>query len=285
MIDTHVHVIGEDEARFPLDPAGSLDPWFRDAPCSVEQLVSLMDEAGVDGAVLVQAGTAYQYDNRYVLDAARRFPRRCSAVVGIDQNAPDARTELSRLVAAGARGQRWVGTRISSMREHAEGHFTAAPLSIDEPRDVWEAVARLGIPMLVAVLPERLAELFEALTRLPQVPVVLDHGGLVEPRSGVPAELAALASFEHVSLKVSTVALRLAESQGDPADYVRELAARFGASRLMWGSDWSHTRMWPYAEIADYGRRAAARLSAEERDWFLGGTALRHWPELARAID
>jgi predicted TIM-barrel fold metal-dependent hydrolase len=149
---------------------------------------------------------------------------------------------------------------------------------------VWETARRLGIPVLVVALPERAGELAGGLARVPSIPIVIDHGGLLEPVHGVPDELAALAPLPHVSLKLSTVALRLAEAHGDPAHYVAELAARFGASRLMWGSDWSHTRMWPYAEIVDYGRRAAARLDASAREDFLAGTALRHWPELGRAL-
>lgn len=283
IVDTHVHVVSDDENRFPLDPAGDLDPWYREEPCTVEQLLALMDAAGVDAAVLVQAGTAYQHDNRYVLDAARRSGSRCTAVVGVDQNTSGAATELTRLVTeAGARGQRWVAASIASMRELDEGLFSAAPVPIDEPLEVWESAARLGIPMLVVVLPDRLDELGEALARLPRIPVVLDHGGLVDPRNGAPPELLALAHLEHVSLKLTTVALRLAEAHGDPADYVKELATHFGASRLLWGSDWAHTRMWPYGEIVEYGRRAAAKLGEQERAWYLGRTALRLWPELMR---
>ena len=65
-----------------------------------------------------------------------------------------------------------------------------------------------------------------------------------------------------------------------PAAFVEVLAQRFGADRLMWGSDYSQTHDRPYADCVALARRAADRLSAPQRDWFLGKTALAMWPEL-----
>src|SRR5438046_1964589 len=96
-IDTHVHVISDDEARFPLDPTGVTGAWYRDDPCSVGRLLRLMEEAGVDAAVLVQAISAYRHDNRYCAYAARRHPERCTSVACIDVTSPDA-TDAARHV-------------------------------------------------------------------------------------------------------------------------------------------------------------------------------------------
>ena len=84
-----------------------------------------------------------------------------------------------------------------------------------------------------------------------------------------------------VSLKVSTIVLDGLRSHGDVRDGLAELAACFGAERLMWGSDFSQTHDRPYAELAEQARFAASHLDDDARAAFLGGTALRHWPELA----
>ena len=67
IVDTHTHVIARDEARYPLRPSGVGSQWFRDAPCTADELAALTADAGVGAAVLVQAFGAYSYDNSYVL--------------------------------------------------------------------------------------------------------------------------------------------------------------------------------------------------------------------------
>jgi L-fuconolactonase len=268
LVDTHTHVIAQNEARYPLQPSGHVaEPWYREAPCTVERLLSLMDDAGVDRAVLVQAFSAYGFDNRYTADSARAEPIRCTSVACIDVEAPEAVDLLRALVQGdGMRGLRWVALR-------GEG--------LAEPRALWDAAAALGVPVVVTILADRLAELAEAVPRLPAVPIALDHCGFADFSAGVPDELEALASLPNVHLKVSTITLEAAARNGDTREMVCELAARFGSGRLMWGSDWSQTHHVPYRDLVETGRTAASRLSDDERTDFMGGTALGLWPELA----
>ena len=58
-------------------------------------------------------------------------------------------------------------------------------------------------------------------------------------------------------------------------------AERFGASRLLWGSDFCQTHDRSYAELVGLGKRAFAGLPEEERALCLGGNALRLWPALS----
>ena len=129
---------------------------------------------------------------------------------------------------------------------------------------------------------DRLVELAEALRVLPPLPLALDHCGFADFSRGVPAELGALARAPTVHLKVSTITLDQMGEHGDVREGVAELAAVFGSSRLMWGSDWSQTHDRPYTELAAYARDAASKLSDDDRDGFLGGTAGTLWPEIAR---
>jgi predicted TIM-barrel fold metal-dependent hydrolase len=146
---------------------------------------------------------------------------------------------------------------------------------------VWDEIANLGVPAVVTVLPDRLAELADVLPGLGPVPIALDHCGFVEYSAGIPATLAALAPFTNLHLKVTSNALDLMAAHGDPADIVAELASVFGG-RLMWGSDYSQTHDRPYPELVEWGRSGAAKLSEVDRGAYLGGNALRMWPELAR---
>lgn len=265
LVDTHVHVVADDEARYPLHPSGVTGPWYRDDPCSVERLVGLLDEADVGAAVLVQAISAYRFDNRYTLDAAARAPGRCTPVVCVDLAGADPAGAAERLLATGARGLRWVAI-------HDGG--------VAEPRAVWELAAAHRVPVVVTLLAEHLPALVDALPRLPALPLALDHCGFADFAHGLPEDLAALAAFPNVSLKVSTIALDAAAAHGDVRELFPELVARFGARRLMWGSDYSQTHDRPYAELAEYARHAASKLGDDDRAHVLGGTARTLWPEL-----
>jgi L-fuconolactonase len=266
MVDTHVHVIAEDEERYPLNPSGVTAPWYREDPCSVERLVGLLDASDVGAAVLVQAISAYRYDNRYTVDAAARVPGRTTPVVCVDLAGDRPAATADELLAAGARGLRWVAI-------HDGG--------VAEPTDVWTTVARHRVPVVVTLLAQHLPALVAALPRLPPVPMALDHCGFADFAQGVPGDLAALAPFSNVALKVSTIALDNASAHGDVREVVPELVATFGARRLMWGSDYSQTHDRPYVELADYARHAASKLGDEDRAWFLGRTARTYWPELS----
>jgi predicted TIM-barrel fold metal-dependent hydrolase len=267
-VDTHVHVISEDEKQYPLNPSHATGPWYREDPCSVERLMTLMDDAAVDAAVLVQAISAYQHDNRYCAESARRFPERFTSVACTDLAAADAAEEARRVVNDDhMRGMRWVAIRDGG---------------VGEPRAVWDAIGELKVPVVVTILADRLEELAAAAPTLPPVPIALDHCAFADFSHGVPEALAALAAFPRVHLKVSSNALDLMAAHGDPAEMVEELAARFGADHLMWGSDYSQTHDRPYAELVEWGRKATAKLSDDDRAWFLGGTAVSMWPELAR---
>jgi predicted TIM-barrel fold metal-dependent hydrolase len=266
-VDTHVHVISPDEERFPLDPSGQTGAWYRDDPCSVERLLELMDDVGVDAAVLVQAVSAYRFDNRYCAESARRFPERCTSVACVDVTAADPLPAARQAVREeGMRGIRW---------------FVLENGSLAEPRTLWTEIAALGVPTVVTILDNRLDELAAALPTIPPIPIALDHCAFAHYSRGVPDELAVLAEFPNLWLKVSSNALNLMAEHGDPAEIVAELAARFDG-RLMWGSDYSQTHDRPYAELVEWGRKGAAKLSDEHRAGYLGENAVRMWPELAR---
>jgi predicted TIM-barrel fold metal-dependent hydrolase len=266
-VDTHTHVVADDAARYPLDPRPGAGSWFREAPYTVEALLGQMDAARVDRAVLVQAVSAYQHDNRYVVDSARAHPGRCASVACLDLALPDAAEQLRRLALEhGVRGLRWWA-------------LDGQPLG--EPRAVWDELARLGLPVVVTLFDDRLEELLALVPSLPPVPIAIDHCAFADLSAGVPDVLAALAAQPTVHWKVSTIVLDGLIEHGDVRDGVAELSRRLGADRLLWGSDFSQTLDRPYADLAELARHAAEKLDADARAGFLGANALRLWPELA----
>ena len=268
LVDTHVHVISPDLDRYPLHPAGvNTGPWWETNPCSADLLRRLMDDAGVDRAVLVQGVGAYGFDNDYTLAASTATPGVFTNVVCTDRRTEDVVGILTRLVHTGARGYRW-------FMVHDDPR-------LDEPDALWRALGAVAVPMPVVMtfLADRLAEFVGFVPKHPDLRFAVDHCAFADLSGGIPDELAALGDFTNVYLKVSTHALRSAAKGGDPADAVAELAARC-SGRVMWGSDFSQTHDVPYADLAEEGRRAAAKLDDTTRDAYLAGSALTLWPEL-----
>jgi predicted TIM-barrel fold metal-dependent hydrolase len=273
IVDTHVHVVAADQERYPLHPTGVSLDWFRTAPVTVEDFLELMTAAGVDRAVLVQPMSAYGFDNRYVIDSARTHSERLASVVIIDAVDDPAR----RLRAMADEG-------VSGVRLFAIGNPTLSRLDDPKALGLGEVAAELDLRVVVTILSDQLPELRAMLERFPELTIVLDHCGFPDLSGGRPYAKAAglfeLATLPNLYLKLSCHLLEQAEATGDPRDLVDQLAAAFGADRLLWGSDYSQTHDRSYAALLELGRTACARLSPADQSGFLGENALRLWPRL-----
>jgi len=266
IVDTHVHVIASDRARYPFTPRPLSGEWYLEAPCSSERFGEEMKGAGVDRAVLVQAVGAYSFDNAYAADSARAQPGRFVSAACIDPQGADPRAAIDHWI--GERGMQ--GLRIFAVSR--ERSWLADPGTFA----LWEHALALGARLIVTVMQHQMTELTAFLEAFADVPISLDHCAF--PDAAHPEPLFALARFPKLHLKVSTHVIDAgAEHAGEPQPFVARLASVFGAERLMWGSDFSQTHDRRYAELVALGRRAAEGLSSRDRASFLGGTAARIW--------
>jgi len=274
VIDTHTHVVAPDQSRFPLHPSGVGSTWYREAPCSADELAGLVAGAGVDAAVLVQAFGAYSYDNSYVIAAAAERPDCFVSVAIVDAEDPQSPATLRTL----AREPRCTGVRLFSIGA-AGGR---QPTWLDDPRTfgVWEVCGELGLRVVVACLAEHLGRLRRVLEHFPEQRVVLDHCGFVD-MSRNAGDLYALATLANLHCKVTSHVLEAASGSAGATTVLEGVVAEFGANRVVWGSDFPQTHDRPYHELVALARRACANLSAADRDLVLGGTARSLWPELA----
>lgn len=273
IVDTHVHVVARDGARYPLRPSGVGSQWFRDHPVTVEELLATATDAGVERVVLVQAHGAYGSDNTYVLDAVSVARERCVAVVIVAPTDPGPSARLRELAAVpGCRGVRLFGIGAEAP-VWFDGDVGAA---------LWDTAADLDLRIVATLLTPDLPRLEAMLGRRRDVPVVLDHCGFPDLHDGPPFRAAdallALADHGNLHLKVTSHVL---EAAGPHASaFVELLADRFGAERLVWGSDYPQTHDRSYAELLALARDACASLSAGDQARVLGGNALRLWPSL-----
>lgn len=273
IIDTHVHVVAQDEEAYPLSSAGSPDAWYRKAPYSAEAFISCMGDAEVAKAVLVQPVGAYSFDNRYTADSVAAYPHLFAGACCVDVNGPDPVAQLRYWIEE--RGMH--GVRLFALDLEGTG-WLEKPVA----QPLWECADELAAHVIVTVFTHQLPQLRAVLTRYPQIRVSLDHCGFPSvngPPWSDSATLTDLVEFENLYLKVTSFVLHsVLDKANNPAEWVAYLVAHFGANRLMWGSDFSQTHSASYSELVDLARDSFGGLSAADQSLCLGGTAASLWP-------
>lgn len=272
--DSHCHVLSPDVARYPRAPLGGKQSgWASDRPMTADQLLELMDDHGIDQAVLVQATTAYGYDNSYVIDSARRWPDRFVAVGTFDPLSPDATERLTRSLEDGLSGVRLFTT--GSTMTQQELWFA------DESADpFWDAAAAAHVPVCLQLRlgPETLAALDQLLSSQPDALILLDHCGYPDVRtapSDAAAQLAALAAYPGLHLKLTHRTLEGLHDLGDDAQrFLTPLLQAFSAQRIAWGSNCPAAEQ-PMGDLVALADKVLGLLTAQEREDILGNTTRR----------
>jgi len=270
IIDGHTHIVSHDIDRYPIDPGVDEEQaWHRDHSVDADELLTQATAAGVRGVAFVQAISCHGYDNRYVVDSARRHPGRTIAIGAVRPDHPDARASLRRDVIEGGMN----GVRLFSV-----GGATA-PLDHPDMRAITTEAAELGVPVVLLAVASQLLSVRPLVDAFPSVPFVLDHCGFADlggvesfPGAG---DLFALADLANLSCKVSSITL---QATAHPRALWAALVSRFGSDRLMWGSDFPHTNQPDYAGLVDLAKRTTEGLDPGARADVLGATARRLWP-------
>ncbi|MFK4441306.1 L-fuconolactonase [Caballeronia udeis] len=279
VIDTHTHAISPDKQRYPLAPVGGhQSEWSAQRPVSFEGLLTSMDEAGIDRAVVVQASTVYGNDNSYVVEAVRSHPGRFAGVFSVDVLASDAVTQM----------QRWLDAGLSGLRLFTTGSTMPGQAGwLDDERSfpVWEYAQRHHVSICLQMTAQGIPALLNMLAHFPEIRVLLDHLARPDLAGGPPYEAAAplfsLASHQGVYLKLTnrTIA-EAARGASTPAAFFPRVLDAFGAHRIAWGSN------FPAAEgtlpqLLTDARESLSMLPADAREAIFGRTASTIYPALA----
>ena len=139
----------------------------------------MMDQVGVDGAILISAFTMYRYDASYALEVYKRHPGRFALIKPVDPANP----AVGDVIADWKRTAGAVGVRMLLVR----GGYTEDPADPGLNRVLTEA-RRLSIPVNLHIAG-RLDQGIELIRRNPDTQIIVDHLGLVQPHEPpVPAE-------------------------------------------------------------------------------------------------
>lgn len=278
LIDSHCHVIATDTKRYPLKPLfGKQSDWSSAHPLDYPDMVKAADEAGIAKSILVQASSAYGFDNSYVADSVAAHPERFVGVFSIDVNAPDAVQKMKELL-----GRGFVGLRIfTSGSTHAEQETFFAE---DSAFPVWRYADDNRIPVCMQMRMPGIPHLEKILKRFAKVPVIIDHFARVEADDGPPyakaGPLFALARYPNVYLKITHRPIEQAmKGRATPESFLGRAVQEFGAERLIWGSNFPAAKP-PLPELVAMARRALAFLPPADQDWIFFKTAQKLYPAL-----
>ena len=278
VIDTHCHVISPDRERYPLAPiGGKQSDWSSERPTTPEQLIAAMDSAGVSKSAVVQASTAYGHDSTYVAESIAKFPARFTGVFSLDPLQPDALKQMDYWRSRGMTGMRifTTGTTMPGQQTWLDDERAFA---------VWEKAGGDGLPISVQMTPDGIPLLSKIVAKFPETLFLLDHLARSTFDDGPPYAKAKglfeLASCPSIYLKfTSRTVEQCQQGHATPATFLPKLVQAFGASRIMWGSNFpAHNDTLP--NILNETRHVLSVLPPSDQEMILAGTAEQIYPAL-----
>jgi predicted TIM-barrel fold metal-dependent hydrolase len=287
-IDAHVHVFAKPSAEFPRE-TDALAPAELEAP--IENLLAEMDTHGIDRAILVQLGGAEIEHHAYLLHCLKTFSDRFLGIGMIPSDTSDPAPHMDKL------GQETgiIGFRLFSIGGPKDPF---APIDVRKFRTyrIWEHAAAQDYLISLyarAVDAHLIPYLLEA---FPQVRVAINHLGVCpgkgkffidekgRPQVETPMYNPAfhtthrLSRYENVTLQLSGQYAFSVEAYPyrDIAGWHQHLMGIYGATRLMWASDFPWIQKDPgYGQLTNIIKELLPNLSDNEHHDIMGGTAKR----------
>jgi uncharacterized protein len=196
-------------------PVGTSDYLTGDS-YTTEELLTELDEAGVDRAVICSLGQ--QIDNEYITSLTVDYPDRFIGFAEVNPRDGDAVDAIGEYIGRG---------KLRGLKLHPTMHgYHFADHGLLDP--IFDACAKWRAPILVNALDDPFCGPFavEEISRgFPETPVLLAHMGHVW--NAMEAMIVA-ARHEHIYLETSSTDLL----------EVKMAYARVGADKIVMGTDW-----------------------------------------------
>jgi predicted TIM-barrel fold metal-dependent hydrolase len=240
-------------------------------PMTIERVVPMIDEAGVDRVVIVPPTLEGERVD-YGQEAARRYPGRFATMGHIRLDDPGE----ARRLPAWREQPAVLGIRLNIAGAQAKW------LTDGTTDWFWPAAEQAGIPIMFLTTGQ--LPLFGAIAeRHPGLVLIIDHMGISSEalRNNMMQETvaaaAALARYPNVSVKLSSAPLFAVEPYPfrDMTVHIRRLFDAYGPRRCYWGSDVTNSfakctyrqRVTHFTEELDF-------LSEDDKDWIMGRAIL-----------
>jgi predicted TIM-barrel fold metal-dependent hydrolase len=286
-VDAHVHLWDLSHIRYPW----LMPPFAEDGPNgSVEPIAKdyglddyLADARGWDvrGVVHVDAGAEpadalKETDWLQAMADARGMPNAIVAFAALDD------PEVEALLAAHAERR-----SVRGVRHIVNWH--PDPVRTYTPRDVtgdeaWAAgfalLGKYGLSFDLQAYPGQFAGLAPLLERHPDVPVMVNHAGMMvgeSEREEWRAGMRALAAIPHVAVKISGIGFAFRPwTIEQMRSYVLETIELFGSDRAMFASDFPTDKLFGgFDQHLDAYNAIVGDFSDDERRALFAGNANR----------
>jgi predicted TIM-barrel fold metal-dependent hydrolase len=253
IVDAQVHLwkTEEDWRVFGMKPQ-------MPEPFTIEKLVPLMDQAGVDRVVVVPPGDR----NDYALEAAKRYSNRFAVMGGIPLKNPQSAALLPK----------W----------KEQPGMLGVRLTDSPPGWFWSEAEKAGLPVMF-LTPGRNAELARVAERHPRLQVIADHMGISDDivkegrLADAISQTASLAKYSNVSVKLSAAPNYSSEAYPfrDFTPHIKRLFDAFGPKRCYWGTDITYRYdKATYKQRITHFTEELSFLSEEDKDWVMGKSIL-----------
>lgn len=268
IVDAQIHIWGQ---GLPSNPAHRQVTSFTAA-----EAIALMDEAGVDAAVIHPP--SWDPGAVDLAEAAvRRYPGRFAIIGAVDLGTPAAST---------AAMQTWrerpgmLGLRCMLLDGPDRDRLVAGELDW-----FWAAAERFAIPV-TALATDSLVLLGEVAARHPGLRLSIDHlggrGGNTTLKDAAAMvhmpDLLDLAKLPNVAVKATGAPGYSAEGYPFPAmqGYVRQIVDAFGPDRTFWGTDISKMPC-SWRQCVTMFTEELPWLTGADKEWIMGRAACDWW--------
>lgn len=274
-IDSHLHVWAspqEAEEKYPYFPGQ--EPSI---PGDVDLLLKCMEEAGVDGALIVQS-INHKFDHSLVTSVLKRYPSKFSGCcLANPSEEGNGINQLERLV---------LEDGYRAIRFNPYLWPSGQKMTNEMGKAMFRKAGELGVPvgfMCMKGLSLHISEIEELCSEFPSTIVLLDHMAFCKPpindeEKRTFSELLKLSRFPQIYVKFSAL-FRLSRKTypyEDTGELLSHVISSYGANRVMWGSD------FPFV-VAECGYKEAKEavsliankisLSSSDLEWIMGRTA------------
>ena len=265
IVDAQVHLWKAESDHWKWVPG--MKPQLPE-PFTIERAVPLMDEAGVDRAVVVPPSWTGDR-NDYGLEAANRYPNRFAVMGRIALQNPKS----AELLPKWKEQTGMLGVRLTFLGPNEKW------LNDGTADWFWPAAEKAGIPVMFLALGKG-TDMARVAERHPQLQLIT--WGMALPVEAVRAgnfqfgDTLALAKYPNVSIKLSA-GLNYSKEPfpyRDMHPHIERLFDAFGPRRCYWGTDITNSfarASWrqrvTHFEALDF-------LSEEDKDWVMGRAIL-----------
>jgi predicted TIM-barrel fold metal-dependent hydrolase len=269
IVDAQVHLWKAESPDWPWVPGAK--PQLPE-PFTIEKLVPMMDNAGVDRAVIVPPSWPGDR-NDYALEAAKRYPDRFAVMGRIPLQNPQSATLLPKWKEQPA----MLGVRVIFNND------VTIPWLTDGTADwLWPAAEKAGVPIMFFA-PGRVSMFARIAERHPQLILIIDHMGLTAAMAkdnSIPAavdQAVALAKYPNVSIKMSASPAVSFEPYPfrDVTVHLLRVFDAYGPQRCYWGTDLTNSfTKATYRQRVTHFTEELSFLSEDDKDWVMGRAIL-----------